>query len=310
MADRIAIMGGEQYADWIKRDGNAQRLFKTYRNKWPEGDARCMAMGSEFYVRFRDGDGMRRVYNVGDFNDEDEWCAQCGTPIDPDNGEYYSCDVYDCCAVLCDYCGGSLTCDGYYCPQHRGAEAFMDGKEPEYVYPYASGNGGQFTFGVEIELESELSDDFVENVTNSDIIAGWDKDASLDNRNGIELQSNILDMSKLPALKRIVEGIPEWGENADCTRPNAVYSTCATSTTTIGAPSLMASTRASTLPSTTSTRTQSSCARLTVGMRAAPISLSRLSSGRAPCGASSKSTPAARCRPTSSNGILRAWPTT
>ncbi len=171
-----------------------------------------MAIGDEFYVRFVNGDGMRRVYSVGDFDDEGEWCAQCGTPIDPDSGEYYSCDVYDCDAVLCDYCGCGMTCD-YYCPRHRGAEAFMDVKEPSYVYPYAFGNGDQFTFGVEIELESELSDDFVENVTNSSIIAGWNKDASLE-RNGVELQSNILNMSKLPALQRIVEGIPEWGENA------------------------------------------------------------------------------------------------
>lgn len=48
---------------------------------------------------------------------------------------------------------------------------------------------------------------------NSDVIAGWDKDASLE-RNGVELQSNILNMSKLPALQRIVGGIPEYGENA------------------------------------------------------------------------------------------------
>lgn len=108
--------------------------------------------------------------------------------------------------MLCDYCGGGM-CDGHHCPRHRGAEAFADGKEPSYVYPYAFGNGNQFTFGVEIELESEPSDSFVEDVTDSDIIAGWDKDASLE-RNGVELQSNILDMSKLPALKRIVEGIP------------------------------------------------------------------------------------------------------
>jgi hypothetical protein len=212
MAGRIAIMGGEPYAEWIERDGNAQRLYKAYRGKWPDSTTECVAFGSEFYVRFGDGGGMRRVYNVGDLDDEDEWCAQCGTPIDPDSGEYYSCDAYGCDAVLCDYCGGSMTCD-YYCPRHRGAEAFLDIKEPSYVYPYAFGNGDQFTFGVEIELESELSDDFVENVTNSDVIAGWGKDASLE-RNGVELQSNILDMSRLPALKRIVEGIPEWGDNA------------------------------------------------------------------------------------------------
>lgn len=213
MAERITIMDGEPYVEWIERDGNAQRLYKAYRDKWPDGDAQCVAISDEFYVRFGNGDGMRRVYNVGDFNDEDEWCAQCGTPVDTDGGEYYCCDVFGCDAVLCDHCGGSMTHDGYYCPRHRGAEAFMDTKEPSYVYPYAFGNGDQFTFGVEIELESELSDDFVENVTNSSIIAGWDKDASLE-RNGVELQSNILDMSKLPALQRIVEGIPEWGENA------------------------------------------------------------------------------------------------
>lgn len=213
MAERIAIMGGEPYAAWIKSDGKAQRLFRAYRGRWPEGDARCVAIGSEFYVRFSDGGEMRRVCNTGDFDNEEEWCAQCGTPIDPDSGDYYSCDVYDCCAILCDCCGGSLTCDGYYCPRHRRAGAFMDSKEPSYVYPYAFGDGGQFTFGVEIELESDLSDDFVATVADSELIAGWDKDASLE-RNGVELQSNILDMSKLPALKRIVEGIPEYGENA------------------------------------------------------------------------------------------------
>lgn len=213
MAERIAIMGGEQYAEWIERDEQAQRLFKAYRNRWPEGDARCVAIGRELYVRFSNGDGMRRVRYAGDFDNEEEWCAQCGTPIDPDGGDHYCCDMFDCEAVLCDHCGGSLACDGYYCPQHRGSETLMGSKEAEYVYPYAFGDGNQFTFGVEIELEAPLPADFVEDVTNSDIIAGWDKDASLE-RNGVELQSNILDMSKLPALKHIVEGIPEYGENA------------------------------------------------------------------------------------------------
>lgn len=68
-------MANEPYAEWIKRDGNAQRLFKAYRNKWPDSDAQCVAIGGELYVRFDSGDGMRRVYNVGDFDDEDEWCA-------------------------------------------------------------------------------------------------------------------------------------------------------------------------------------------------------------------------------------------
>lgn len=221
MANRITIMGNETYAEWIKRDGNAQRLYKAYRAKWPDGDTQCVAIGDEFYVRFNNGDGMRRVYNVDGFGDEDEWCAQCGTPIDLDSGKYYSCDVYDCYAVLCEHCGGSQAY-GYYCPRHRGAEAFMDTVEPSYVYPYAFRNGNQFTFGVEIELESELSDDFVENVTDSDIIAGWNKDASLE-RNGVELQSNILDMPKLPDLQRIVEGIPEYGENAGRSYPRGAH---------------------------------------------------------------------------------------
>ena len=210
MAERIAILGGEPYAEWIERDGIAQRMFKAYCDKWPDGDAQCVAIGDEFYVRSQDGN-MRRVGSAADFEDESEWCSYCGTPIDVESCEYYSCDVFDCDAVLCENCGGCG--NGYYCPRHRGDEMFSDGKDCEYVYPYAQGHGGQFTFGVEIELESELDADFVENVTNSDIIAGWDKDPSL-GANGVELQTNILDMSKLPALQRIVEGIPYYGENA------------------------------------------------------------------------------------------------
>lgn len=254
MADRITIIGNEPYEEWIKRDNKTQRLYKTYHDKRPESDTQCVAISREFYARSNNGEWMRRVYNVDDFNNEDEWCAQCGTPTDPDGGEYYCCDAFGCDAVLCEYCAGSMTGD-YYCPRHRGAEQFMDAKEPSYVYPYAFGNDKQFTFGVEIELESELSDDFVENVTGSDIIAGWDKDVSLENRNGVELQSNILDMSKLPDLQRIIESIPEYGENAGghihvCqtnvlavgighymgwTRHSADCSTCATLTMTIGA---------------------------------------------------------------------------
>lgn len=127
MAERIAIMGGEPYAEWIERDGTAQRLYKAYRDKWPDGDTQCVAIGGEFYVR-QDGDGMRRVYSAGDFDDEDEWCAQCGTPIDPDGGEYYSCDVFGCDAVLCENCGDSVTC-GYYCPRHRGNATLLECKE-------------------------------------------------------------------------------------------------------------------------------------------------------------------------------------
>ena len=211
MADRIAIMGGEPYADWIKRDGTAQRLYKAYLDKWPDGTTQCVAFGHDFYVRFSNGDGMRRVYSAADFDDEGEWCSQCGTPINPDGGECYRCDVYGCDAVLCGNCWDFRR--DCYCPRHCGNELFTDVMEPSYTYPYEFRGGHQFTFGVEIEIESELSDDFVENVTDSSIIAGWSKDASLAG-NGVELQSNILNMSKLPALHRIVKGIPECGENA------------------------------------------------------------------------------------------------
>ena len=208
MADRIAILGGEPYADWIKRDGQAQRLYKAYCDKWPDGTEPCVAMGNDFYVRFHDGE-MRYVEYASEFDDETAWCAQCGTPIDCDRSEYYCCDSDYCDAVLCEDCAGPYS--NYYCPRHR--TMLSSGKEPEYRHPYDRGHGDQFTFGVEIEIESELDAEFVETVENSDLIAGWDHDQSLD-ATGVELQTNILDMSKLPALQQLVEGIPECGENA------------------------------------------------------------------------------------------------
>lgn len=210
MADRIAILGGEPYAEWIKRNGTAQRLFKAYCDKWPDGTAKCVAIGSDFYVRFNNGE-MRCVDTASEFDYESEWCAQCGTPIDTGGSDYYSCDDYSCDAVLCEDCGGPG--NTYYCPRHRGNELFATAKECEYTYPYASEHVNQFTFGVEIEIESELDEYFVENVMDSDLIAGWSSDPSL-GQNGVELQTNILDMSKLPALRKLIEGIPYYGDNA------------------------------------------------------------------------------------------------
>lgn len=210
MADRIAILGDEPYAEWIKRDGTAQRLYKAYCDKWPDGTAKCVAIGSEFYVRFQNGE-MRHVDTASDFDYESEWCAQCGIPIDSAGSEYYCCDVYCCDAVLCEDCGGSG--NDRYCPRHRTNEMFATGKGCEYTYPYTHERSGQFTFGVEIEIESELDEHFAENVKDSDLIAGWDKDRSLD-ANGVELQTNILNMSKLPALQNLIKGIPYYGANA------------------------------------------------------------------------------------------------
>jgi hypothetical protein len=210
MAERIAILGGEPYAEWIDRSGIPQYLFRTYCNRWPEGTAECVAIGDEFYVRTSDSE-MRRVYDDTDFEDETAWCAQCGTPLDPSSA-YYDCEAHDCDAILCEGCEGSSD-GGCYCPHHRGNGVLLASKETEYTYPYTFRNGKQFTFGVEVEMESELHTDLVAAITESSLIAGWDSDASL-GAGGVELQTNILDMSKLPALVKLVERIPDYGENA------------------------------------------------------------------------------------------------
>lgn len=312
MAERIAIMGGEPYAAWIERDGNAQRLFKAYRDKWPDGSAQCVAIGNEFYVR-QDGDGMRRVYS----RFQQRRGVQCGTPIDPDGSGYYCCD-----AVLCEDCGDSVTCERY-CPRHRGNELLTDAMAPNYTYPYASVGGNRFTFGVEIE--SELSDDFVENVTSSDIIAGWDRGASLGG-NGVE--SNILNMSMLPALRRIVEGIPEYGENAGghihvARTPNQCASRWYWALRGLDEGHLLnmchldndywcSLTHGEYTGKHTAINDEhaDTCVRSTVGMRALLIISFQPSSGYAPCGGFLKGTPAARYRRALSNATLRAWPTT
>lgn len=207
---------------------------------------------------------MRRVYDDTDFEDETAWCAQCGTPLGPSSA-YYNCEAYDCDAILCEGCEGSSD-GGCYCPRHRGNGALLASKETEYTYPYTFRNGKQFTFVVEVEMESELYTDFVAAVTESSLIAGWDSDPSLE-AGGVELQTNILDMSKLPALVRLVERIPDYGENAgatstlhalptsaqaagigrceDSTERNESDSTCATCSIITGANSIMESTPAS-----------------------------------------------------------------
>lgn len=89
MAERIAIMGGGPYAERIERDGDAQRPFKAYRAKRPDGATRRAAVGGGPYARFGNGDGMRRVRNAAGFEDEDAWRARCGTPINRDDGDHH-----------------------------------------------------------------------------------------------------------------------------------------------------------------------------------------------------------------------------
>ena len=210
MADRIAILGGEPYSKWVERDDTPQLLFRTYCRKWPEGTAECVAIGDEFYIRTNDGE-MRRVYDDTDFEDEIAWCAQCGTPLDPSSA-YYNCEAYGCDAIICEACEGTSEGD-CYCPRHRSNGLLGSPTEAEYTYPYAFGDGDQFAFGVEVEIESELDTDFAENVSQSTLIAGWDNDRSL-GAGGVELQTNILTMAKLPALRELIERIPDYGENA------------------------------------------------------------------------------------------------
>lgn len=210
MADRIAILGGEPYAEWIDRSGAPQYLFRTYCNRWPEGTAECVAIGDEFYIRTNDGE-MRRVYDDTDFENETAWCAQCGTPLDPSSA-YYDCDAYGCDAIFCEQCEGSSD-GGCYCPRHCGNGMLRAPKGAEYTHPYTFGSGKQFTFGVEVELESELDADFAADVTDSSLIAGWDCDPSLGD-GGVELQTNILDMSKLPALVALIKRIHDYGDDA------------------------------------------------------------------------------------------------
>lgn len=121
----------------------------------------------------------------------------------------------------------------------RGIEILAAGKLPVRVRGTATNSRLVLT---------ELSEDFADTVAVSELIAGYDHDPSL-GRNGVE------PISLTPALQQLVEGIPEYGENAGkpmreplvlgVARPSAVCSTCATWTTTIGARSSMASIPAS-----------------------------------------------------------------
>lgn len=116
--ERIALVGGEPFDVWAGRGGVAQSLYRAYRARWPHSCTFCAAVGSDLYVRGDDG-VMRRVCSEADFDVPDEWCAQCGVPVDPDGGDCYGCDALDCRNVLCGQCGDCLAQSGCYCPYHR-----------------------------------------------------------------------------------------------------------------------------------------------------------------------------------------------
>ena len=208
----LAILGGEPFDRWIRRDGTAQRIYAAFRAKWPANTVECAVIRGEFYVR-QDGELMRRVYTPDDFDVEGDWCAQCGRPVDSDGQAFYCCDADGCRNVLCEDCGGCLDVGGCYCPLHRGLPLFADVREDVYGHPYGVKCGGQFAYGVEIEVESVLGDGFADAVLGSGLIAGWCHDSSLD-VGGVELHTDVLGLRSLPGLVRLVGLIPDCGEHA------------------------------------------------------------------------------------------------
>ena len=99
-----------------------------------------------------------------------------------------------------------------YCPRHRGNGMLMDSKEAGYVYPYAFGDGDQFAYGVEIEMESELgstSRKTLRNRTSSPVgtmTDRWSATAS-----NCKATSSPWPISQPTGL---IERIPDYGENA------------------------------------------------------------------------------------------------
>lgn len=206
----IAIMDGTPFDAWIAIDGNAQQIYKEFRSRY-HGDTECMvARDGSFFVR-DNNDGFHEVEYVGDFDDTDEWCAACGVYLsDPEN--WYYCDYPSCDNRICVKCWNGPYVDTY-CPAHQGAGVLRDQKSPEYTHPYP--HDGGFTFGVEIEIDTEIPSALVERITidEDEIVAGWNTDQSLGD-GGIEVQTDVLDMRKLPALEKLIADIPDCGENA------------------------------------------------------------------------------------------------
>lgn len=126
---------------------------------------------------------MRRVCFEGD------WCAQCGTPIDLDSGEYCSCDVYDRRAgVAATIARGIVARE-----RSRTARNRLSLRVRGWQSVHLRNRTVRRLCGKRDGLcrHSRLGQGRVVGTQ----------------RGGI----NILDMSELPALKRIVEGVPEYG---------------------------------------------------------------------------------------------------
>lgn len=205
----LAIMDDMPFDEWIAIDGNAQRIYRTFRERY-HSDVECMvAHDGSFFVRDND-DGLHEVNGASDFDDYETWCARCGVYLANEENWCY-CDCSSCDNRICAGCSEGWYSD-VYCPEHEGIAQLREGKEPEYTHPYS--HEGGFTFGVEIEMEGELPGPLVKQIMDDDnpLVAGWGNESSLSD--GVEVQTNVLNMEWLPDLRELVSEIPEYGENA------------------------------------------------------------------------------------------------
>lgn len=70
----LAIMDGVPFDEWIAIDGNAQRIYKAFRERF-HSDVECMvAHDGSFFVR-DNNDGFHEVNGASDFDDYEAWCA-------------------------------------------------------------------------------------------------------------------------------------------------------------------------------------------------------------------------------------------
>lgn len=206
----LAIMDGTPFDEWIAIDGNAQRIYKAFRERF-HSDVECMvAHDGSFFVR-DNNDGFHEVNGASDFDDYEAWCARCGVYLANEENWCY-CDYSSCDNRVCAGCSGGYY-SNVYCPAHEDIARLRDEKSPEYTHPYP--HDGGFTFGVEIEIDGEIPSALVQRITIDDdeVVAGWGTDQSLGD-GGIEVQTDVLDMRKLPALEKLIADIPDYGENA------------------------------------------------------------------------------------------------
>lgn len=125
-------MGNEPYEEWIKRNTYIRSIAPNgriaTRNAW-------LSAASSMFVL------IMATVCVGSTT-----CAISTTRTSGARNAARRLTLTGASTIVATrYCGGSMTCN-YYCPRHRGADAFMDAKEPAYVYPYAFVGGNRLNY--------------------------------------------------------------------------------------------------------------------------------------------------------------------